>query len=323
MIRPGAPAAGLAAALALLLVPDLAHANSPMPPPPTPLQQLQSLDMRVQSVGWRLTRSNAPFCREVAPGIGLLLQDLAGYAEPDPMRALLRAAGDITVQAAAADLPAARARLGPNDPLSAVAGKQVAALPPVKPGDYARLAELHDRIDAALRDTGQVDLVRYDRTLTLVGEPVCTSRFEMLSSGMRAAADGRRIVIGRKLVEILPEEELLAAALAHELAHNVLNHRERLDAGGRSWSKVKQTEREADRLSVWLLANAGYAPEAALRFFARWGPLTDLGPFSSPDHDRWKTRVRRITAEIATMRAAIAADPQEEANWSRDFVPEG
>ena len=213
-------------------------------------------------------------------------------------------------------------RLASNDPLGAVAGQVVAELPSVKPGDYARLAGLHDRIDAALGATGQVDLVRYGRTLTIVGEPVCTSRFEMLDSGMRAAADGKRVVIGRKLVEALPEEDLLAAALAHELAHNVLGHRARLDASGRAWSKVQVTEREADRLSVWLLANAGYEPEAAVRFFARWGPMTDLGPLSTPDHDRWKTRVRKITAEIATMHAAMTKDPGGEANWTRDFKPE-
>lgn len=311
------------AALALaLLTAEPVRAVTPALPVPNALQQLQALDARVQSVGWRLAHRNARFCRPVTPGIGLLLQDLGGYDDPARPGEGLRASGDIAVQAVALDAPAARAGLAPNDPLESVAGQSVAALPPVKPGDYARLAGLHDRIDAALRAAGQVDLVRYGETLRIVGEPACTSRFEMLSSGMRAAADGTRVVIGRKLVETLPEDELLAAALAHELAHNVLGHRARLDAGGRSWSKVKVTEREADRLSVWLLANAGYDPEAALRFFARWGPLTDLGPFSSPDHDRWKTRVRRITAEIATMRAAIAADLAGEANWPRDFVPE-
>jgi len=310
--------AGLALALS---APARAEAVTPALPAPTALQQLQALDARVQSVGWRLTHGNARFCKSVAPGIGLLLQDLGGYDDPAGIRAALQASGDIAVQAVAAGSPADRARLAPNDPLEAVAGQAVAGLAPVKPGDYARLAGLHDRIDAALLATGQVDLVRYGQTLTIVGEPACISRFEMLSGGIRAAADGRRVVIGRKLVETFPEEEL-AAALAHELAHNVLGHRARLDRDGRAWSKVKVTEREADRLSVWLLANAGYEPEASLRFFARWGPMTDLGPFSSPDHDRWKTRVGRITAEIATMRAAIANDPGGEANWARDFTPE-
>ncbi len=313
--------APLAAALAVTLAPGSAQAVSPLPSPPTALQQLQTLDARVQTIGWQLVRGNAPFCRETAPGIGLLLQDLAGYADPAPLRAALRSSGDIAVQAVAADSPAAWGGLAPNDPLSAVAGQEVATLPQVKPGDYARLAELHDRIDVSLRNTGRVELVRYGQFLTIVGEPVCITRFELLASGMKAAADGRRVVIGRKLVEMFPEDEL-AAALAHELAHNLLGHRARLDASGRAWSKVKRTEREADRLSVWLLANAGYEPEAILRFFARWGPMTDLGPLSSPDHDRWKTRVRKITAEIAAMRAAMAKDPGGAANWSRDFVPQ-
>jgi len=318
MIRASRVVAGLA----LALVSVGAQAITPVPAPPTALQQLQALDERVQSVGWRLARGNAPFCREVAPGIGLLLQDFASYRDPAGVRNPIMAYGDIAVQAVAAGSPAERARLRPNEPLEAVAGQPVATSPAVKPGDYARLAGLHERMDTALASTGQVELVRYGKTLTIVGEPVCVTRFEMLTSGTRAAADGRRVVIGRKLVETLPEEDLLAAALAHELAHNVLGHRARLDTEGRAWSKVKRTEREADRLSVWLLANAGYEPEASLRFFARWGPMTDLGPLSSPDHDRWKTRVRKITAEIAAMRAAMAKDPGGVANWARDFVAE-
>ena len=233
------------------------------------------------SVGWRLARANAPFCRDVAPAVGLLLQDVAGYRDP-ALRAALGANGDIAVQAVARNSPAERARLAPNDPLEAIAGQAVASLPAAKPGDYARLAGLHDRIDAALRDTGKVDLVRDGRILTLVGEPACITRFEMLSDGTRAAADGRRVVIGRKLVEILPEEELLAAALAHELAHNVLAPPRPARCRGPRLEQVKRTEREADRLSVWLLVNAGYEPEAALRFFARWGPMNDLGILSPP-----------------------------------------
>jgi predicted Zn-dependent protease len=115
---------------------------------------------------------------------------------------------------------------------------------------------------------------------------------------------------------------MIAAALAHELAHNWLGHRARLDLTGRSWGQVKATEREADRLSVWILANAGFDPQAAIRFFERWGPKHDLGIFSSPDHDRWKTRVKRITAEIARLRAAQAARGGA-ADWTRDFVAEG
>ena len=289
---------------------------------PAAIAELQALDARVQSAGWKLARGNVRFCREVAPGIGLQLQDVANYADPGAVRAALGLPGEIAVEAVAAGSPSARAGLAANDALSAVAEIEVAALPPAQPGDYARLVGLHDRIDAALLATGRVTLKRRGgEPLTLTGEPVCVTRFEILSESGRAAADGRRVVIGRKLVELLPEEELLAAALAHELAHNVLGHRARLDQTGRAWSKVKVTEREADRLMPWLLVNAGYDPQAALRFFARWGPRNDYGIFSTPDHDRWKTRVKRIAAEIETMRAAMARDPAGEANWARDFAP--
>jgi hypothetical protein len=204
--------------------------------------------------------------------------------------------------------------------MRAVAGQAIAALPAARPGDYARLAGLHDRIDAALARDGAVALALATGTrLTIAGEHVCQTRFEMLSKGDRAAADGKRVVIGRGLVEDLPEDALLAAALAHELAHNLLGHRARLDAGGRSWGKVRTTEREADRLSVWLLANAGYPPEAALRFFERWGPEHDHGIFSTPDHDRWRTRMRRIAGEIERLRAAQARRGGA-ADWSRDFA---
>src|SRR3546814_2491582 len=73
----------------------------------------------------------------------------------------------------------------------------------------------------------------------------------------------------------------LAAAVAHELAHNILRHRERLDAAdvarglfkgfGRSARLFRQTEIEADRLSAWPMRGAGYDPPAAVRFWGRFG----------------------------------------------------
>ena len=92
---------------------------------------------------------------------------------------------------------------------SAVFSQAVAALPPAGPSDYARLVGLHDRVDAALRASGRVELADGEgNAVTVVGEPACASRFELLSSGSKAAADGKRVVIGRKLVEALPPDPL-------------------------------------------------------------------------------------------------------------------
>ena len=315
----------IAAAALLAAVPALA---APAPPPTlrAQLDSFQTLDTRVQSVGWRLIRGNAPYCREVAPRIGLVVFDAAGFGNPAAVRAALDLPDDIAVEAVAADSPAARAGLRPGQALRAVAGQAVAALPTVGPSDYARLVGLHDRIDAALAGGGKVTVVNdAGADIAMTGEPACVTRFELLSAGREAAADGKRVVIGRKLVEALPPDplrgdELLAAALAHELAHNLLGHRARLAASGRSWGKVKATEREADRLAPWLLANAGYDPQAAVRFFERWGPKFDQGLFATPDHDGWKARVRTVSAEIEAIRAA-QAKRGGGADWSRDFSP--
>lgn len=292
------------------------------------LGAFQALDTRVQSVGWRLIRGNAPYCREVTPRIGLVVFDAAGFADPTAVRAALGLPGDFAVAAVAADSPAARAGLRSGQALRAFTGQPVAALPAAGPKDYARLTMLHDRIDAALSADGKVTVTDDAGTdLAMTGEPACVTRFELLSAGSEAAADGKRVVIGRKLIEAFPPDslrgdELLAAALAHELAHNLLGHRARLDASGRSWGKVKATEREADRLSVWLLANAGYDPQAAVRFFERWGPKFDRGILATPDHDGWKRRVRAVSAEIDALRAA-QAKRGGSADWSRDFSPSG
>lgn len=58
------------------------------------------------------------------------------------------------------------------------------------------------------------------------------------------------------------------------------------------------TEIEADRLSVWLMANAGYDPSAALRFAERYGRKADLGIFSDGTHLRWRNRIKIMKAEI-------------------------
>lgn len=306
----------LAAAVLLAALPAPAAATPPVLR--AQLDALQALDTRVQSVGWRLARANAPWCRQVAPGIGLQVFDAAGFSDPAAVRAALDLPGDIAVGAVAADSPAARAGLRPHRALRAIAGQPVAALPAVPPGDYARLVGLHDRVDAALLATGSVGFSdAAGGEIAVSGEAACVTRFELTGSGSKAAADGGRVVIGRKLVEALPEDELLAAALAHELAHNLLAHRARLDASGRSWGKVKATEREADRLAPWLLANAGYDPQAAVRFFERWGPRFDRGILATPDHDGWKTRARQISVEIKKIEAARGEDGK--ADWRTAF----
>ena len=115
------------------------------------------------------------------------------------------------------------------------------------------------------------------------------------------------------LTTLCPE---MAAAIAHELAHNILRHRARLDAAGvdrglgkqfgRSARLFKQTEVEADRLSVWLLAGAGYDPAAAARFWTRFGQRKGRPLFQAGTHPNWRDRVAALETEAAAVAAARA-----------------
>lgn len=283
------------------------------------LAALQQSDARLLAVGWRLATGNAVYCSDARPAVGLLLQDMAGYAEPEAMRKAAGIAGPIAVQAVAPGSPAEAAGLRANDEIAAIDGTVLAALP-AEDEDWRRLTRLHDTLDSSLAADGRVGLTVPDRgEVTLEGVPACASRFEIIG-GDGAAAEGRRVVIGRKFVGLSYPEDEFAAAVAHEFAHNLMRHRVWLDRHGRKWKNVRATERETDRMMPWLLANAGYEPAAALRFMRRWGPDHGGGLFRKRTHEGWDERAETIEAEIALVEAVRA--PDGSADWSRHFVRE-
>src|SRR3546814_9277782 len=92
---------------------------------------------------------------------------------------------------------------------------------------------------------------------------------------------------------------------------DLLRHRERLEAKGvnygllsgigRNVGYFRQTELEADILSVSLLANANYDPHIALAFWHVYGPAHDSNIFNSRTHPGWEPRVAVITRAIAQL----------------------
>ena len=261
-------------ALACLLMPVTAQAAEA--DWKTALTQLQREDARLQSIGWKLASANAPFCADVQPAIGLLLSDVRNFSNPDPVRRSLELSGDIAVEAAAESSPAQHAGLVAGAEVLSIDGAAMAGLPSVRAPDFTRLAGLHDALDSALASHGSVaiEIAAPDGrrvTHTIAAVPVCRSRFELVDASGHAGADGKVVRIGRGILAQNPDEAQAAALIAHELAHNILRHRVRLAAVGRSNGAIRATEREADRLSVWLLANAAYDPEAAIRFMSGWG----------------------------------------------------
>ncbi|MCT2557942.1 PDZ domain-containing protein [Tsuneonella sp. YG55] len=315
-------AARLAAlVLALALAPPGPPARAGLVEDRAGLAQLQEEDLRLQAIGWKLAVGNARFC-DAAPAIGLLLQDMASYAAPERMRAAAGIAGDVAVQAVVPGAPAAAAGLSPNDEVIAIDGEPMAALPQAKAGSWQRLAALNDRLEAALARDGAVRIAwrKADGSTgdaAIAGVPACRSRFELVDGGGKAIADGQRVLIGRGFAGTGYDEELFAAAIAHELAHNLLRHRGWLKQVGRKRSNIRVTEREADRLMPWLLANAGYDPQAAARFFHRWGPRNGGWIFRARTHDGWDERAGFVRGELPQVEALMTREGA--ADWRTHF----
>lgn len=284
------------------------------------IKEFQQRDQRLQDVGWRLVRGNAEFCDTVIPSVGLQLQDTASYGRPDLVSTALNLETAFAVQTSARGSPAGEAgAFTRNRGVARMDDVDPGAWDTARAGSWQRLTRAHNWIDKALRERGAVNFTFADgnqRALTPV--PVCATRFEVASHSTRAVSEGARVVIGERFPAFeWREEDEFAGVVAHELAHNLLGHRTWLDREGRKRRAIRLTEREADRLMPWLMANAGYDPKAAYRFMVRWGKKHDRGLFRKRTHDGWDERAEFITAELPLI--AELMEREGKADWSVHF----
>lgn len=310
----------LAAAAALILAVPLQAA----PREDKALTELQARDAQLFAAGWRLVTANASFCAQAIAALGVSVLDAGGFGDPGAVRRQLGLSGDLALGAVAPDSPAEAAGLRANDTLVAIGGIDLAERYPRKKPGWQRLIDVTAALDGAAAQ-GPVTLTvargnAPPRAVTVTGAPACPSRFEVLDSGGKAMAEGTRVIFGRNFPGFAYPEPEFAAAVAHELAHNLLRHRARLDGAGRSLGNVRLTEREADRLMPWLLANAGIEPAAAVRFMERWGPGHDGGLFRNRNHEGWDERADAIRIELAKVQALVASEGK--ADWARHFTRE-
>lgn len=279
----------------------------------------QDTDQKLQDIGWRLVTGNAQFCDNTAYSIGLQLQDLASYGEPSVARAALGLSGSFAVQTAARGSPS-------GETGAFTRNREIVAFGGVDPNDWEaderydwrRLVRVHDWIDAALADGVPVTFRFADGDeITPAPVEVCATRFEIAGEGTLAVADGKRVVFGAEFPGFAYRDDVFAGGVAHELAHNILEHRAWLTQHGRKRRNVRRAEREADRLMPWLLANAGYDPANAVLFMQTWGPEHDGGLFRKRTHDGWDERVEFIEAELPRIRAMMEAEGK--ADWRTHF----
>ncbi len=283
-----------------------------------PFFALRETDERVVSTGYRLLAANTLFCKNKIWNAGWQLHTLSDYGgNEDAARAYNLRDGFTGIAAVAANSPAERAGFKTGDLLQItdkqikpVSGKQavssaIAFRPNLPVEERPAISGLGLLIKRIQPMPGEINIAL---------QPTCASRFQVEPSRKRgASADGELVSITSTLAELTRDDDELATILAHEIAHNLLQHPQRLEAANISRgllgqvngdaAKIRQTEIEADRLSVWLMANAGYDVTATIRFWTFYGKKYGKGIFSAPTHFRWKKRVALFEEEIAKLKA--------------------
>lgn len=306
----------------MLLLAVAERAAAAQASPDQSLVAMRGLDQRVAAIGHRLAVASRDLCPDRRWLPGFAVHDLSQYGA-DFRAAAIRAFGlesGPTVLALAPGGPAERAGLRLDDVLLGIDGRELPRPEAAGQGTFERMGRILDALDAAFADgAADLSIQRAGARLGLrvTAEQGCATRFQLIPSRrLNALADGRYVQVTTAIASYVADDGELAAVLAHEFAHNVLRHRVRLDDSGvdrgffgnfgRSARRIRETEVEADRLSVYLLDRAGYDPEAAVRFWSRFG-RRGLNFLGSPTHPNWRSRIALFEAEIAAIRRARAA----------------
>jgi hypothetical protein len=310
--RPGrAFLAGL-----LLLQADLAGAAESPFPLDSALRHLRDQDALLAGIVSRLSTANAALCDRQMPSSGAVLHAANQYspALEQPVKTLFGFEAPLSVELVLPASPAAAAGLRANDGVLSVAG----IAPTAEDGDGKPDTRVRDGFENRLIElppaAPQVWRIRRggrDLELVVTPQPACPVRFEIVPGNtLTARNDGVLVQLSARYFERLRADEV-AVVVAHELAHGVLAHRRRLVAAGvskgllaefgRNGRLNRAVEREADRLSVHLLRNAGYDPASAPQFWDRHGGELGGGILRSRVHDSPRDRAALMRLEIAAI----------------------
>lgn len=297
---------------ALLIAPLLLGAA---PADPAADAAVARADAMLARIGWRLATANVTLCDRRAPTPGWLIQAVDQYL-PQPLPAGTKVDGFPTPVAVALIVPggaAAGAGVAAGDGLVAIAGTPAPQPPSGPPSTRTRDAAMA-LVDAQPADRPLAVTLRHgetDRSVTIPARPGCRATFEVVPGrAMTADADGQVVRIGVRFFDRY-DEAAVAGVVAHEMAHIVLHHRERLEKAGVSWGLFsefgrngrlfRRTEDEADLLGAALMRNAGWDPRAAARFWREHGGDVDGGLMRSRTHASSKVRAAAIDAAAAAM----------------------
>lgn len=300
----------------------LAGAPARSADPATTIRLLAAQDAAMIAVGERLSVAARALCRPGGWAAGLVVQTRSQYGvDYRDVASRVLGLGDyptvtFVIPGGAAD----RAGLAAGDQIVAVDSRDMSKI--AKAAVAARIDDTEralDAIDTGLSD-GDAELRILRRgapsTIRLRAQPACRARFEVRAGADTDANASRdRVQVSSDLVDPARADQDLAPLVAHELSHVILGHEDALRRSrrgllpgfGKGGAALRASEIAADRLSVYLLALAGYRPSDAISFWTAFGRRTDVGILSDRTHPDWRTRVAAIRVEVSRVAAQQAA----------------
>lgn len=285
------------------------------------IRAFQGRDQKLQNIGWALARGNAAYCDRIIPSVGLQLQDIQSYGEPAIARAALGVESDFAVQTAARGSPAAKSgAFTRNREIVSISGfdPNTLALDPGK--RWERVTRVHDRITEMFATQDTLTFTFADGSSeTLAPVPICETDFVLINTKNKRLATGGfgQVAIGSAVEAFTYDEPVFAGMVAHEFAHSLFRHTRWLRLNKRKQRNKRATEREADRMMPWLMANAGYDPQAGVVFVETWLKRYSYGIFRDRAYDAWNERAENISAEIAIVRDFV--EREGKADWATHF----
>ena len=290
---------------------------------------------RLSRVGWPLLNSNTELCgQHTRAALGIHYANSHSFGEDlrDSALRQLKLGDALQVLAVVPNSPAEQAGIEVGDRLVALnakpfaSGKIALSQAPkllqqqLQPDQPARLR--------LYRPTAEPQ--RQNLTLTLTPVKLCDYPLRLIASDrINAFADNRRISVTNGMLGFADSDRDLALVIAHELAHNLLGHipatiRNGLIGGGLDLLLISQGipspaaltiggassysqafETEADYVSLYLLARAGYPLDGSASFWRRMSRARPehIGTEVDASHPGSAERFLRMDAAIEQIQA--------------------
>lgn len=192
-----------------------------------------------------------------------------------------------TLVAAGAGSALTMAGVMPGDMLTAIDGW------PVPPGEDS-IKETNKKLDELLKQKSTVRLSLTTkngaRDVDVTPHRICAFNFAIIYSDIvNAGSDGENIVLTTGFVRFAQNDIELATVFGHEMAHNVMQHSEKMKSerlwgglldvftggisglirGRRPGSSTPALESEADYVGLYLMARTGYPVDGAANIWRR------------------------------------------------------